>query len=243
MNKVILITGSSTGIGALTATDLSQDNQIIIQYFSSRDSAEEVAADVEKNGGIPYLIKADLASEEGCQQLASFIENQFGKLDILINNAGGLDERHSASEITWPLLEKIFHLNAFSTMYLTSLCIPLLHRSMSPCIVNITSVSMRTGAPTATVYAAAKAAIDSFTRGLAHELAPKIRVNAIAPGYINTPFHHGLTSEEELKSIAAMTPLSMIGEPRHITSAIKLLIENDFITGETIDVNGGLFMR
>ena len=128
-------------------------------------------------------------------------------------------------------------------MRLTSLCIPLLHEGISPCIVNITSVSMRTGAPTATIYAAAKAAIDSFTKGLARELAPKIRVNAVAPGYINTPFHDDLTSDEDFETIAESTPLKRIGATNHITSAIKLLIENDFMTGETIDINGGLYMR
>lgn len=243
MSKVIFITGASTGIGALTAIDLACNNQVVVHYHSSRDEAEKTAATIRERGGIPHLLQADLATDEGCIKAACFIEKEFGKLDILINNAGGLDKLHAATEITWSLLHSIFALNAFSTMRLTSLCIPLLQKSDAACIVNVTSVSLRTGAPTATIYAAAKAAIDSFTRGLAAELAPQIRVNAIAPGYINTPFHDDLTSAATLKDIANRTPLKMLGESHHISSGIQFLIENDFITGETIDINGGLFMR
>jgi len=243
MGKVILITGASTGIGSLTANELAKDNQIIIHYNSSQANAEKTASSVREMGGTPYLVQSDLSNDLGCIKVASFIKNNFDKLDILINNAGRLDVKHSATEITWSLIESIFSINTFSVLRLTSLCLPLLEKAESSCIINITSVSLRTGAPTATVYAAAKAAIDSFTRGLATELAPRIRVNAVAPGYIDTPFHEGLTSVEELESIKKTTPLQMIGKPEHITSTINFLINNSFMTGETIDVNGGLFMR
>lgn len=243
MSKIILITGSSTGIGALAANDLAQNNQLIIHYRSSKEEAEITARTVKQRGGIPFLFQADLATDEGCIILAKFIEDNFNKLDVLVNNAGGLGSRHSASEITWSLLEKIFALNTFSVMRLSSLCTALLQKSNSPCIVNITSLAMRTGAPSATVYGAAKAAIDAFTRGFAKELAPKIRVNAIAPGFIKTPFHQGKTTEEQLNNMADLAALKKLGEPSHISMAIKFLIENEFMTGETIDINGGLHMR
>lgn len=238
-----MITGASTGIGALTAIELANKNKIVIHYNSSIDEANEIAAVVQEKGGDPYLLQANLAEDAGCIKVVNFIEQVFGRLDVLVNNAGGLDELHSADKITWDLLNNIFSLNAFSVMRLSSLCVPFLHQGNNACIINITSVSMRTGAPTATVYAAAKASIDSFTRGLARELAPKIRVNAIAPGYINTPFHDDLTSIEQLKSIVDMTPLQKMGEPKHISSGVRFLIDNDFMTGETIDINGGLFMQ
>ena len=102
---------------------------------------------------------------------------------------------------------------------------------------------MHHGAPTATIYGGAKSAIDSFTRGVAKELAPDIRVNAVAHGVIETPFHDKVSTPERLQTFKNDTPLKTNGQAIHIVMAIKMLIENDFITGETIDVNGGLFMR
>jgi 3-oxoacyl-[acyl-carrier protein] reductase len=140
-------------------------------------------------------------------------------------------------------MARIFALNTFSTMMVTSLCIPLLEKGQNPCIVNMSSVAMRHGAPSATVYGASKAAVDSFTRGIAKELAPAIRVNAVAPGVILTPFHDKVTAPEKLEEFRQANPLQKNGEAIHIAMAVKLLIENDFINGETIDINGGLFMR
>ena len=102
---------------------------------------------------------------------------------------------------------------------------------------------MRTGAPTATVYGAAKGAVDVFTRGLARELAPAIRVNAVAPGFIRTPFHEKVSTPELLESSRQNTPLKKLGQADQVAEAIRFLIESSFVTGETIDVNGGLFMR
>jgi 3-oxoacyl-[acyl-carrier protein] reductase len=107
----------------------------------------------------------------------------------------------------------------------------------------MSSVAMRHGAPTATVYGASKAAVDSFTRGIAKELAPQIRVNAVAPGVILTPFHDKVTAPEKLEEFRKNNPLQKNGEAIHIAMAVKFLIDNDFINGETIDINGGLFMR
>ncbi|MCY4000513.1 MAG: SDR family oxidoreductase [Bacteroidetes bacterium] len=107
----------------------------------------------------------------------------------------------------------------------------------------MTSIAMRHGAPTATIYGAAKGAMDSFTRGATRELAPQIRVNAITPGVILTPFHDRYSTKEKLADIANQTPLEFNGESDHIARAVEFLIENIFMTGETIDINGGLFMR
>jgi 3-oxoacyl-[acyl-carrier protein] reductase len=128
-------------------------------------------------------------------------------------------------------------------MMVTSLCVPLLEKGENPCIINVTSLAIRHGAPTATIYGAAKGAIDVFTRGAAKELAPKIRVNAVAPGVILTPFHDKVSTAEQMEMWRENTPLKRHGEAAHIARAMKFLIENDFMTGETIDINGGLFMR
>lgn len=243
MSKVILITGASTGLGAATARILAPDNDVIVHYNQSKDAAEQVAEEVKSRGGKPVLMQADLTSEQACIDLVEKVKKQFQKLDILVNNAGGMIKRQSAKGLEWQHMLDTFNLNTFSTMKLSSLCIPLLEKADDPCIINITSIAMRNGSPTSTIYGACKGAIDSFTRGFAKELAPKIRVNAVAPGVIDTPFHEKVSTPEKMKQFRENTPIKRIGEADHIALTIKFLVDNDFITGETIDVNGGLFMR
>ena len=243
MSKTILITGASTGLGAETARHLADGNDLFVHYCASREAAESVAADIEANGGKPYLIQADLSNEGGCRSLFNAVSEKADKLDVLVNNAGGLIRRKAARECEWQLMEEIFALNTFSTMMLTSLFVPMLERGEDPSIVNVTSVAMRHGGPTATVYAASKAAVDSYTRGAAKELAPKIRVNAVAPGVIVTPFHDKVSTPEQLEAFRKANPLEKNGDPIHIAQTIRFIVENSFLNGETIDVNGGLFMR
>ena len=171
------------------------------------------------------------------------LSSQTDQLDVLVNNAGGLLQRHHLHEFSWDLMNRIFALNTYSTMMMTTLCLPLLKKGNDPNVVNVTSIAMRHGAPTATIYGASKAAIDSFTRGAAKELAPEIRVNAVAPGVIVTPFHDRYSTPERMEMFRKNTPLQINGESEHIASSIKFLVENTFTTGETLDINGGLFMR
>ncbi|MEJ2057829.1 MAG: SDR family NAD(P)-dependent oxidoreductase [Desulfofustis sp.] len=243
MAKTILITGASTGIGAETAASLAADNNLFLHYNSSTEAAKKTAETVKENGGTATLIQADLSTESGCKKLAKELAEATDLLDVLVNNAGGLIRRQGVREYEWQLMEDIFALNTFSAMMVTSLCIPLLEKGKDPNIVNLSSIAMRHGGPTATIYAASKSALDSFTRGIAKELAPKIRVNAVAPGVIMTPFHDNISSPEQFKAWSEACPLKKNGSADHISSAIKFCIENDFLTGETIDVNGGLFMR
>ena len=243
MSKSILITGASTGIGAEAARILAENNKVFVHYHSSEGAAQKVAADVKERGGTAHLIKADLSTEAGCRELVKSVSDETEKLDVLFNNAGGLIERKGVGELEWNLMEQIFALNTFSTMMVTTLCVPLLEKGDNPCIINMSSVAMRHGAPSATVYGASKAAIDSFTRGIAKELAPGIRVNAVAPGVILTPFHDKVSTPEQLETFRQNNPLQRNGEAIHIAMAVKFFVENDFVNGETIDINGGLFMR
>ena len=243
MSKHILITGASTGIGAETARVLADGNTIFVHYNASQKPAETVAAQVTEAGGKAIVIQADLSAEDGCRALVQAVSAETSKLDVLVNNAGGLIKRQGVQALEWGLMEEIFALNTFSTMMVTSLSIPLLEKGEDPSIINLTSVAMRHGAPTATVYGASKAALDSFTRGIAKELAPKIRVNAVSPGVILTPFHDKVSTPEQLEAWREGNPLQRNGEPIHIAETIRFLIQNDFINGETIDINGGLFMR
>jgi 3-oxoacyl-[acyl-carrier protein] reductase len=190
-------------------------------------------------------MQADLASEAGCRSVIEQLGRETDTLDVLVNNAGDLVKRYPASELDWQLMEDMFRLNVFSVLLLSSLAIPFLARSTkNPCIVNITSVGVRTGSPSSTIYGASKGAVDTFTRGLARELAPKgIRVNAVAPGVTETPLHEKLSTPEQMQAWKNNTPLGRHGTPHDIAHAIQFLIANTFITGETLDVNGGLSMR
>jgi 3-oxoacyl-[acyl-carrier protein] reductase len=243
MAKIIVITGASTGIGSETARLLAEGNDIFIHYNASREAAEQTAAEVQERGGTAHLVQSDLFSEAGCDALYSEVSVMTNRIDVLVNNAGGLVQRQGIRELEWSLMDRVFSLNTFSTMLLSSLFVPLLERGTDPCIVNVTSIAARHGAPTATLYGAAKGAIDSFTRGAAAELAPKIRVNAVAPGVIDTPFHERYSTPARMERFRTDTPLQRNGRAIDVARAIKFLIENDFITGEPIDVNGGLFMR
>jgi 3-oxoacyl-[acyl-carrier protein] reductase len=243
MSKIILITGASTGIGAETARHLAAGNQLFIHYCTSKEAAQKVAADVEASGGNAQPVQADLSKEDGCRALFEAVAAKADKLDLLVNNAGGLIKRQPARECEWRLMEETFALNTFSAMMVTSLFIPMLEKGEDPSIVNISSVAIRHGGPTATAYAASKAALDSYTRGLAKEVAPRIRVNAVAPGVIITPFHDNVSSAEQMEAWRKACPLQKNGDPIHIARAIKFIMENNFLHGETIDVNGGLFMR
>lgn len=243
MSKTILITGASTGIGAATARFLASGNTILIHYHRSQEAAQGVAADVRAAGGVAHLVQADLSTEQGCRQVADAASETCGRLEVLVNNAGGLIRRCAADQLQWQLMLDIFALNTFSTMMISSLCIPLLEKGTAPCIINLTSIAMRHGAPTATIYGASKGALDVFTRGLAKELAPRIRVNAVAPGVIETPFHDQVTTAERLEQFRTATPLARNGRAEDVAHGIAFLIENQFTTGETLDLNGGLFMR
>ncbi|OHD23127.1 MAG: hypothetical protein A2064_02085 [Spirochaetes bacterium GWB1_66_5] len=243
MKKTILITGASTGIGAATARRLAPGNLIYVHYHSSAAEARATADAVAGLGGEAVPLQADLSTEQGCRELLSQVAARSPALEVLVNNAGGLIRRTSARELDWELVEQTFALNVFSAMMVSRLAIPLLEKGTSPSIVNLSSIAIRTGAPTATIYGAAKGAVDVFTRGLAKELAPAIRVNAVAPGFIRTPFHDKVSTPQIMETSRQNTPLKRLGEAEQIAEAIRFLVESDFITGETIDVNGGLFMR
>lgn len=241
--KQILITGASTGIGAATARELAEGNTVYIHYNHSEDEARAVAEEVSRRDGTPELLKADLSTDDGCVQLAEQVKERTDSLDLLVNNAGGLLARHSIEETTWEIAQASFELNVFSAMRLTALLTPLVKKGQEPLIIYITSVAARTGSPSATTYASAKGALDTYTRGVAKALAPDVRVNAISPGIIFTPFHEKSTSDEQLQKFLNAIPLERGGEPEEIARAVRFIMETPFMTGETVDINGGMYMR
>lgn len=241
--KNIVITGAATGIGAAIARRLARGNRLILHYHSSAAEIDETRRAVQETCASVDVVKADLSVDEGCVSLFERIRARFDTLDVLVNNAGGMIERRAVGALSWQHLSQTFALNTFSTMRLTALCAELLQAGTRPCVVNVTSIALRHGAPSATAYGAAKAAIDAFTRGAANELAPRVRVNAVAPGIIDTRFHERVTPAAKMKQFLDATPLKRLGGVDDVARTVEFLIENDFITGETIDCNGGLFMR
>ncbi|MFW5711085.1 MAG: SDR family NAD(P)-dependent oxidoreductase [bacterium] len=241
--QYIVVTGASTGIGAATAKELAEGNTVFVHYHSSKNEAETVAKAVETGGGTPILIQADLATDAGCGKLADEVKSHTDRLDVLVNNAGDLLERHSLEETTWDIATRTFELNVFSAMRVTALLLPLLKKNEKANIINMTSVAARNGSPTAITYASAKGALDTYTRGCATGLAPNIRVNAIAPGIILTPFHDKATPRDQLEKFMKSTPVGYAGQPEEIARAVRFILETPFMTGETIDINGGMNMR
>lgn len=241
--KSIVITGAGMGIGAETARMLAPGNRLILHYHSSESDALALQAELEPLCAEVTIVSADLTTDAGCVSLFAEIEKRLSTLDVLVNNTGGMIERQSVKDLSWDHLVGTFALNTFSAMRLTGLCTELLEQGSNPCVINVTSIAMRHGAPTATAYGASKSAMDSFTRGAANELAPRIRVNAVSPGIIDTRFHERVTSEAKMKQFIESTPLKRAGTPSDVARTIKFLVESDFITGETVDCNGGLSMR
>ena len=241
--KNIVITGAATGIGAAIARRLAAGNRLLLHYHSSADPADETRRAVQETCARVDVVKADLSVDEGCVSLFERIRERFDTLDVLVNNAGGMIERCAVGALGWQHLSQTFALNTFSTMRLTALCAGLLQSGTNPCVVNITSIAIRHGAPSATAYGAAKAAVDAFTRGAAQELAPRVRVNAVAPGIIDTRFHERVTPAAKMQQFLDSTPLKRLGGVDDVARTVEFLIESDFISGETIDCNGGLFMR
>jgi len=243
MGKKILITGASTGIGAATAELLAPGNIIYIHYNRSEADAKNVLEKVVRNSGQGFLVQADLSTEQGCKGLIDQITALTDSLDALVNNAGALLKRMPLEDVTWDFMHQVFAINTYSLLTVTVGCAPLLQKGTDPCIVNITTSSVRRANANSISYGAAKGAVDAMTRGLAVHFAPTIRVNSIAPGMIDTPFHVKVTDPEAFQKSINNIPLRRVGTAYNIAHTIKYAIENSFLTGSAIDVNGGQEMR
>lgn len=240
------VTGAGRGIGRAIAEALAAAGaEVLVHYHRSRQPAEEAARGIESRGGRAWTAQADLTDSAQVRRLFRQVEERWGGLDILVNNTGDLVQRSSIGELSDELLERVVRVNLHSALYCSREAIPLLRRGTAPCIVNLSSNGAHTGGGAgAVLYCAAKGAIHTFTRGLATELAPGIRVNAIAPGTILTDFHRVHTPEERLAAMAANTPLKRLGEAEDVSAAVVFLCGAGaaFITGEVIEINGGLTM-
>lgn len=245
--KRALVTGAGRGIGqAMAEAVAAAGAEVLIHYHQSREAAEKVVEGIVGSGGSATAIQADLTDVDAAKGLLDAAGQRWGGLDILINNAGDLVQRCPIADMADDVMDQIIRVNIYSALYVTRAAIPLLRRGRHPAVVNIGSIAGHNGGGGGSVlYASAKGAIHTFTRGIAKELAPEIRVNAIAPGVIMTDFHRRHTPEPTLAGLVENTPLKRLGEAEDHAAACLFLcgVGSSFITGETIEVNGGLWVR
>ena len=236
--NIILISGASRGIGRQIAIDLSQTGYTVIaNYNKSEQSAKELQTQFNID-----TFQADISKGTEIKQLTDYVLKKYGKIDVLINNAG-ISQTKLFTDITDEDWNKMINTNLYSAFKLTQKCLPNMIHNKSGCIINISSMWGQVGASCESLYSITKAGIDAMTKSLAKELGPSgIRVNSIAPGFIDTDMNK-CYSKEDVQSIIEETPLEKIGHPSDISKCIKWLIEDQFTTGQIISINGGLVIN
>lgn len=237
--KVALITGASSGIGAATARlfcDLGA--KVAISYHQNEAGANAVEAGLR--------IHADVRNTSEIEALVKETEAQLGAIDILVNNAGSLLKRSRIADMTEELWDEVLNLNLRSVMTCSRLVAKGMVDRKTGCLVNIVSIAGRNGGgPGASAYATAKGGLITFTKALAKEFAAAgVRVNAVSPGVIDTPFHEVFSTPEMMRNFVAAIPMGRVGTSEEVASAIAFLASPaaSYITGETIEVNGGQLM-
>ena len=244
--KVAVVTGASKGIGAEIARQLAAEGAaVVVNYSSSKEGADRVVADITRTGGKAVAVQANVANKADIQRLFAETKAAFGRLDVLVNNAG-IYEFAPLTEVTAEHFHKMFDLNVLGLLLTTQEAVKHFG-SDGGSIVNVSSVVSTYGVPNGSVYSATKAAVDAVTRSLAKELgARKIRVNSINPGMVETEgtTSAGITSGESdfRKQMESLSPLGRIGKPDDIAPAAVYFASADsaWLTGETLYVAGGL---
>ncbi len=245
--KVALATGASSGIGAATAILLAGlGARVAIGYHSNADGAEEVRSKIVAAGGTAIAIHADVTRSDEITSLAGTVADQLGPIDILINNAGSLMQRMRILEMKEETWDEIQDLNLKSAVLCSQAVAPSMIERKQGAIINVSSIAGRNGGgPGASAYASAKGGLISFTKALAKELAPHgVRVNAISPGVIDTPFHERFSTPEMMRNFVSAIPLGRVGTSMECAQVIVFLASDaaSYIVGETIEVNGGQLM-
>ena len=239
MEKVAVVTGGSRGIGKAIVEALARKNvKVIANYNQSEEKAKKLKEELEKENIEIDIFKADVSKREEVKKMIDYTIKKYGKIDILINNAG-IDQEKMFQDITDEDWNNVMKVNLYSVFCTTQEVISYMITQKNGCIINISSIYGINGGSCAVAYSATKAGIDGMTKALAKELGPSnIRVNSIAPGYIDTDMNKKY-SKEEREQIKEETPLEKIGKPEDIAKCIEWLIEDNFTTGQVISINGG----
>ncbi len=246
--KVALVTGASSGIGAAIAEALAREGaSVTVNYFRNETGAREVAAQIEAAGPKALVVRADVRRKSDVTRLFQEHLRQFGRLDILVNNAGDMGKRLPTAETSEELWRDVIDLNLSSTFFCCQEAIGPMMAQQWGRIINISSVGARTGGgPGSIPYHAAKAAMMALTKGLAKEVASsQVTVNTVAPGIIETAFHGRHTRpEQKAEWIRTLIPMQRAGLPVEVARVVAFVASEDasYMTGATLDVNGGMAM-
>jgi 3-oxoacyl-[acyl-carrier protein] reductase len=240
----VLVTGGASGIGRAIAEAFGrQGARVLLTFFSSDQDAAEVVSAIEAAGGQAVAVRADLTREEEVERVVATMIAQFGGIDVLVTNAGGLLQRSRVVDCSRALWDEALAVNLTSTFLCCRAVIPYLEQAGQGCIITVSSLAGHDGGGAgAAHYAAAKGAVITFTKALAKELGPLgIRVNGIAPGLIATRFHDRFSTNEMRQATVARTPLRREGQPEDVAGVALFLASSQaaFLAGETIEVNGG----
>ena len=245
--RVALVTGASSGIGAATASVLADLGAIVaLGYHQNEEGANQVLDQIMKEGVKALAICADMRRAADISSLVKRATDDLGPIDILVNNAGSLVQRQAIRELTRERWSEIINLNLTSVMLCSQAVATSMIERKRGAIINIVSIAGRTGGgPGAAAYSVAKGGLITFTKSLAKELAPHgVRVNAISPGVIDTPFHQVFSTPEMIRNFVTTIPLARLGTPLECAKVIAFLASDasSYIVGETIEVNGGQLM-
>jgi 3-oxoacyl-[acyl-carrier protein] reductase len=242
-DKVAIVTGASKGIGASIAKHLAKEGaKVVVNYSTSKEGADKIVNEIKNEGGNAVAIQANVAKQDEIKKLFVDTNKVFGKVDILINNAG-VYEFVPIEDITAEHFHRLFDLNVLGLLLTTQEAVKHFG-DRGGSIINISSVASTAGLPRSSVYSATKASVDAITKTLAKELGKnKIRVNSINPGMVETEGTHsqGISDSDMRKNTEAQTPLGRIGQPTDIAPAVVFLSSDDasWITGETLFISGG----
>ncbi len=247
-NKKTIIFGASSGIGAAVARRFGGlGSDVIVHYNGNKEGAENVVRDIRANGGKAQLLAGDISQAEIAERLVNEAASILGRLDIVINNAGNMFGRTAISKASDEQYRNVIDLNIGGVFFASRRAATIMQEQKAGTIINTTSVAARTGGGDgAGLYGAAKGFVSTITRVLAKELAPHgVRVNAVAPGVIETDFHRKNSTPEQLAAAVKGIPLGRLGTAEECVGAFEFLADESmsgYITGQVIEVNGGQLM-
>ena len=239
--KTVIITGGGRDIGRACALKMASEGaNVAINYFASSAGAEKTVAEITAAGGKAFALQGDLSSQAGVDALVAKTVAEFGGVDVLVNNSGGLIARKTIAEMSLDHWNAVMDLNLTSTFLMVKACLPHLKNGA---IVNLASQAARDGGgPGSVAYSTSKGAVVTMTRGLAKELGPNVRVNALCPGMIDTDFHNIHTPDAARRGFEAAAPVKRQGVSEDVANLVLFLACDDsaFITGANVDINGGM---
>ena len=242
--KIAVVTGGSRDIGRAISVKLAKAGaKVVVNYLNSEDGAKDTVDEIKNSGGDAIAVRADVSKLEDISDLKSKTVAAFGdKIDIVVNNAGGLFARKTLQELDEPFYNLVMDVNFKATVFVMKAFEPLMGQGGS--IINLSSLAARDGGGGgSSLYASSKGAVTTFTRAMAKELGPKgIRVNAVCPGLIATKFHDDFTKDEVRKMVASKTPVRREGRAEEVADLVVYLSgdKSSFVTGANFDINGGL---